>query len=127
MELVLAKCPPDDEIGLESEQIPNGLKLQLSLCGNVCGGRPSLIDNCNTADLSETGSGWICRIGSREILGISREVSLAYREEIGHSLFPPQSDILISSWRASQISIKLTKIRPEKEKAECIGIGRGSR
>ena len=34
-----------------------------------------------------------------------------------------RSDILISSWRASQISIRLTKIGSDKAKLECIDIG----
>ena len=42
--------------GSESEQIPNGLKLQLSLCGNVCGGRVInwQLQHHPEADLSET-------------------------------------------------------------------------
>ena len=60
---------------------------------------------------------------------VELERSLAYRAmylwHIGKKsdiLYSRRSDILISSWRASQISIKLTKIRPEKEKADCISI-----
>ena len=56
----------------------------------LCAVGRSLIDNCNTALWAlRLQPSWIRRIGSGEILGISREVSLAYREEIGHSLFPP--------------------------------------
>lgn len=59
------------------------------LCVNiVCGGQ--VINwQLQHSSLLRLQPSWICRIGSGEILGISREVSLAYREEIGHSLFPP--------------------------------------
>ena len=70
------------------------------------------------------------RISPARSVELVRERSLAYRERylwhIGKKsdiLYSRRSDILISSWRASPISIKLTKIRPEKEKAECISIG----